>query len=285
MYTITATAQISGKITSASGGAVPFASVTITETHAGTSSNQEGEYYLPLEKTGTYTIIFRSLGFETKEMEVSVNKLPYTLNIIMEPVEYILDEVKANAAKTREYEADFYSRGILRINDVPEEILGEEVGNLGGTLDSTRSGILYLSETVSKIKFKRPHTINEYITASKVSGEDSGFSYNNARAAEFDFYQNYLPFEVNAISPIADYAFSYYNYELENAFNDKSGHLINKIKVIPKRESEPAMTGYIYIVDNTWEIYAVNLSIKGELINTPLVDMITIQQDFGYNKK
>lgn len=305
MYTITATAQISGKITSASGGAVPFASVTITETHAGTSSNQEGEYYLPLEKTGTYTIIFRSLGFKTKEMEVSVNKLPYSLNTVMEPVEYILDEVnvtskreqantvisnaianrKANAAKTGEYEADFYSRGILRINDVPEEILGQEVGNLGGTLDSTRSGILYLSETVSKIKFKRPHTINEYITASKVSGEDSGFSYNNARAAEFDFYQNYLPFEVNAISPIADYAFSYYNYELENAFNDKSGHLINKIKVIPKRESEPAMTGYIYIVDNTWEIYAVNLSIKGELINTPLVDVLTIQQDFGYNKK
>ena len=67
------------------------------------------------------------------------------------------------------------------------------------------------------------------------------------------------------------------SYNLENAFNDKSGFLINKIKVTPKRDSEPAMTGYIYIVDGTWEIYAVNLSIKGLLINTPLVDNLKLK--------
>ncbi len=45
------------------------------------------------------------------------------------------------------------------------------------------------------------------------------------------------------------------------------------------------MTGYIYIVEKSWELYAVNLSITGLLIDNPLVDMLTIQQDFGYNTK
>ncbi len=169
LYTATSAAQISGKITSKSGEAVSFASITITETHTGTSSNQEGEYYLPLKEKGQYKIVFRSLGYKTKESEVTVNQLPFELNVVMEPVEYLLDEVvisskkdqadaiirnaiesrEENAQKTGEYEADFYSRGILYINDVPEEILGQEIGTFGGVLDSTRSGILYLSETVS----------------------------------------------------------------------------------------------------------------------------------------
>ena len=32
--------------------------------------------------------------------------------------------------------------------------MGVEIGDLDGNLDSTRSGIIYQSETVSKIKFK-----------------------------------------------------------------------------------------------------------------------------------
>lgn len=298
-------AQIRGTVSSKEGDPVPFASIVVKNSSYGTSTNQDGEFYLPATKTGDYTFIFKSLGYKTKEVVLTVDKLPFELNVQLDSEEYLLNEVvieskkeqadkiikkaieekRKNREKTSNYEADFYSRGILRISDVPEEILGQKVGNFSGTLDSTRSGVLYLSETVSKIKFKRPYNINEVIIASKVSGEDSGFSYNNANAAEFDFYENYLPFETSVISPIADNAFSYYNYELENSFNDKSGYLINKIKVTPKRDSEPAMYGYIYIVNESGELYALDLSIKGLLIEQPLVDILTIKQNFGYNSQ
>ena len=300
-----AVAQLRGTLSSKKGDPVPFASIVVKNSPYGTSTNQDGEFYLPVTKTGDYTFIFKSLGYKTKEVVLTIDKLPFELNVQLDSEEYLLNEVvieskkvqadriikkaieekRKNREKTSAYEADFYSRGILRISDVPEEILGQEVGDFSGTLDSTRSGVLYLSETVSKIKFKRPYNINEVIIASKVSGEDSGFSYNNANAAEFDFYENYLPFETSVISPIADNAFSYYNYELENSFNDKSGYLINKIKVIPKRDSEPAMYGYIYIVNESGELYAVDLSIKGLLIEQPLVDILTIKQNFGYNSQ
>ena len=42
--------------------------------------------------------------------------------------------------------------------------------------------------------------------------------------------------------------------------------IINKIKVTPKRITEPAMEGYIYIVDDSWEIYAVDLSITEKCV-------------------
>lgn len=56
---------------------------------------------------------------------------------------------------TDKFTADFYSRGIFRIKDAPKKILGQKVDE-DGILDSTGTGIMYLSETVSKITFQKP---------------------------------------------------------------------------------------------------------------------------------
>ena len=75
--------------------------------------------------------------------------------------------------------------------------------------------------------------------------------------------ENYLPFQINVVSPIADNAFNYYKYKFEGSFFTENNQQINKIKVTPRRESEPVVEGYIYIVDDTYAIYASDLSIKG----------------------
>ncbi|MNK07625.1 hypothetical protein D3C87_255400 [compost metagenome] len=296
-------AQVKGWVASKNGKPIPYASIETANTYNGTSSNDDGSYVLNIKEKGRYTIIFRSLGYKTREVTIDVTTLPYILNVTLEDEKYLLDEVvisnndnpadaiiknaiknrKINSEKTSSFEADFYSRGVFRLNDIPEKILGQEIGDLGASLDKSRSGILYLSETVSKVKYQKPNDIQEHVIASKVSGEDNGFSFNNAAAAEFDFYENYIPFEVNVVSPIADNAFNYYNYKLENSFYDSGNNLINKIKVTPKREKEPAMEGYIYIIENTWQLYAVNLNIKGSQIEQDLVNTINIQQNYGYN--
>jgi len=78
---------------------------------------------------------------------------------------------KENLDKLRTYKANFYSRGMMKITNAPKKILGQEVGDLGGALDSTRSGIVYLSETISKLEYQAPKRLKETITASKVSGK------------------------------------------------------------------------------------------------------------------
>lgn len=300
-----AIAQVNGWVTSKKGDPVAFASITVANTYNGTSSNENGSYSLNIKAKGRYTIIFRSMGYKTREVTIDVTALPHTLNVTLEDESYTLKELvisntdnpadaviknaiknrKNNADKTARFEADFYSRGVFKLNDVPEKILGQEIGDLGSSLNNSRSGILYLSETVSRVKHLNSKTIKEHVVASKVSGEDNGFSFNNAAAAEFDFYNNYIPFEVNVVSPIADNAFNYYKYSLESTFNEAGGYLINKIKVTPKIENEPAMTGYIYIIEDSWELYAVDLSIKGSQIEQELINTLTIQQNYGYNAK
>lgn len=300
-----ALAQVKGVLTSKKGEPIPYASIVVAGTYNGTSTNENGNYLLNITTKGLHTIIFQSLGYKTREVTIDISAFPHKLNVTLEEEKYTLEEIiisnkdnptdaiirnaiknrRTNAAKINGFEADFYSRGLFRLKNVPKEILGQKIGDLGASLDSSRSGILYLSETVSRVKFQEPDKINERVIASKVSGDDNGFSYNNAEAAEFDFYDNYLPFEVNAVSPIADNAFNYYRYQLESTFYTNNKQLINKIKVIPRRKKEPAFEGYIYIVEDTWQLYAIDLKIKGSQIEQELLNTLTIRQNFGYNTK
>ncbi|RZJ58065.1 MAG: carboxypeptidase-like regulatory domain-containing protein, partial [Flavobacterium sp.] len=206
--------QIKGKITSSNGEAVPFVSVTIANTYTGTTANENGQYELGVKAPGKYTVQFQSLGYKTKKLMIEALSMPHTLNVVLEDDSYELGEVvvsnkenpanaiirnaiankKANSARTGRFEADFYSKGIFRVKDVPKKIMGMKIEAPDGMIDSTGSGIIYLSETVSKITFEQPNNLKERIIASKISGNDNGFSYNTAMATNYNFYENYVTF-------------------------------------------------------------------------------------------
>lgn len=295
--------QITGSITDKNKEPLPFVNVYLKDTYKGTTTNNDGNYILNLKKTGSYTLIFQYLGYKTIKKDVTISSFPHTLNITLLEDAVTLNEVvvsskenpanriirsaianrKVNRLKTENFTADFYSRGIYRIKDAPEKILGQSLGDLGGGLDSTRSGVVYLSETISKIT-KSPKKFKERIIASKVSGNDNGFSFNQASSVNFNFYANLVELGESIISPIASYAFTYYNYNLINSYYEDD-HLINKIKITPKRATDNAFEGFIYIVENTWEIYAVDLSISGKRIQIPQVDKLYLKQNHSYSAK
>ncbi|HEX8562623.1 MAG TPA: DUF5686 and carboxypeptidase regulatory-like domain-containing protein [Flavobacterium sp.] len=298
-----ASAQITGTVSDENGNPLSFVNIFIENTYNSTVSNDLGKYELNVQKPGNYTIVFQYLGFKAERRTMDIVSFPHNLNITMTEEGYTLAEVvidpkknpadeiirntiaarKANSEKTARFKADFYSRGIFRIKDMPETLLGQKLDMFDDMLDSTRSGILYLSETVSKVVFQKPDKMKETIIASKVSGNDNGFSFNDAASANFDFYENYIPIEINVVSPIADNAFNYYRYKFEGSTFNENSQQIFKIKAIPKRDSEPAMEGYIYIVDDSWSIYAVDLSITGKAMQNPAVNLLTIKQSFSYN--
>ena len=205
IFSLSVSAQIVGKITDQNNKPVPFVNILIENTYKGTTSNNDGYYELNITEPKTYTIVYTFLGYKTVKKKLAIDKFPYTINVTLEEESFSLDEVEINSEenpanaimrqaiakretnleKINSYTADFYSRGLIRIKDAPEKILGQEVGDLGGGLDSTRSGIIYLSETISKIKFLSPDKLREKITASKVSGDDNGFSFNSALDVDF----------------------------------------------------------------------------------------------------
>lgn len=296
-------AQIRGIISDEKGNPMPFVNIYVQNTYISTTSNDSGQFELNVKTPGTYIILFQYLGFKTEKRVIEARNFPQSIDVVLVEEEIKLNEVvinkninpadeimrnaiknrKENSEKTARYKADFYSRGVFRVKNLPKSILGQKLDFFDDVIDSTRSGILYLSETVSKITFQKPDKLKEVIVASKVSGNDSGFSFNSAAQANFDFYENYLDFDVKVVSPIADNAFNYYKFKFEGSFADENNKIINKIKVTPKRDSEPAMNGYIYIVDESYAIYAVDLSIKGSQMQNPALNTLTLKQSFSFN--
>ena len=303
LFTIISFAQIKGKVTDNKGEPMSFVSVYLDKTVTGTTSNDNGEYVLPISKTGNYTIVFQMLGYKTVKKKVSVTSFPFTINVKLSEEKVTLDEVvinsnenpanriirnvianrKKNTDKLKEYKADFYSRGMFKIKNAPEKILGQTLGDLGGGLDSTRSGIIYLSETISEISRQKPSNFKEKIIASKVSGMDNGISFNRAADVDFDFYKNTFEIaETELISPISSYAFGYYKYKLVGTFYSKEGKLINKINIIPKRKNDRVFNGFLYIVEDDWAVYGADVTVTGAQINNPAIDVLHITQNYNH---
>lgn len=304
LFCVNAYSQIKGKITSADGQPIPFVNITVENTYTGTTANEAGEYELNVKNKGSYTLLFQSIGYKTNRKVVAIEAFPYRQDVILQDETYQLKEVvisnkenpanaimrnaiankKQNSARTGKFEADFYSKGIFRVKDVPKKIMGIKVMEEDeAVLDSTGSGIIYLSETVSKITFEQPDKLKERIIASKISGNDSGFSYNTALGTFYNFYNDYVKFGINMVSPLADNAFNYYKFSFEGSFFDENETQINKIKVIPRRDKEPVFEGYIYIVENSWAISAIDLDIKGYRMQQPILESLNLKQNFSYN--
>lgn len=297
--------QITGTVTDTRNNPLPYVNIYTEDGSKGTTTNEEGDYELKITRPGTYDLVFQFLGFESVRRKVEIDQFSYNLDVELKAETTSLDEVTViagenpaneimrnaiatrveNLSRLKQYTADYYSRGLWRIENVPERILGQEIGDLGGNLDSTRSGIIYLSETISEIAYRAPNDFKERIIASKVSGNDNGFSLNSAQESNFSFYNNTIDLNAKIVSPVADYGFNYYDYKLEGAFYEESGQLINKIEVTPKRPNDRVFSGFIYIVEDSWQIYGIELETTGEAIQVAPIEVLTFRQNFKYSKE
>lgn len=297
-------AQIKGRITDTSNNPIPYASIIQQNTYNGTSSNENGFYDLTVPKNGDITIVYKSIGYKTVTKTIQINQLPYTLNIVLQDEDNQLEEMviktrkedpayeiirntlavkKSIQNKIKGYEVDFYSKGAFILDSVPNKVFLFDTKELKEDMDSTKSKYIYLSETFSKLKYEKPNKYNEVITASRISGDSNGYSFNTGLQSNIDFYNNNISQISNAVSPLSSSTFAYYRFKLVNTFIDEHNQLINKIQVTSKNTSEPTFTGHIYIVENSWEIYAIDLSIKGKSVKQQFMDEIYVQQQFQYN--
>ncbi|MCB0533010.1 MAG: carboxypeptidase-like regulatory domain-containing protein [Lewinellaceae bacterium] len=292
-------AQLSGVVYDENGEPLPYASVYVRNSTNGTVANAEGQYRLSLNP-GTHYIVFQYIGYKQQIEKIEIANKPVRLDARLEPSNLELSEVvittedpaypimrkaiaKRNYYKTRtpEYSCDAYIKGFYKLLDAPKKILGQEVGDIGGILDSNRTGVLYLSESVSKLYVQaKPLRKKEVMVSSKVSGNTNGFSLNRATLTDFSLYDEYLEIDRNILSPLADNAFAYYRFRLLGRFKDENNYDIYKIEVIPKRDEDPTFHGHIYIVDEWWNLAGVDLKLTGKAIQQPVLDTLVIQQEF-----
>lgn len=288
---------IEGVVRDERGEPLPFASVFVRNSSNGTAANANGAYKLPVNY-GRHEIVFQYIGYRQRIDTVEVGPKNLTLNVRMvpndleisevvvtgeDPAVKIMREVIAKRAyyhkQISQYSSDVYVKGLYRIAESPKKILGQEVGNMGGMLDSSGAGIVYLSESVSKMYIDGGQA-KEIMVSSKVSGSNDGYSMNRATFTDFDLYREHIEIEREILSPLADNAFQYYTFKYRGEFLNLMGFKIEKIELIPKRSSDPAFHGFLYIVDNQWNLAGADIWLSGAAIKQPVLDTLKIKQEF-----
>jgi hypothetical protein len=290
--------KITGKVTDDKGIPLAYASISIKGTTKGTNANGSGVYSILLAP-GEYTLICQFVNYKKEEKTITVTEEDQVVNfslaiqqltlgeVIVKKGEDPAYEIIRKAIKKRSYynnqvdsfSVDVYIKGLLRSRGMPQKVFGKKIerGSNDG-LDSMGKGILFLSESLTKVSFRKPNKIKYNVISSRQSGGGFGLSF----PFFINFYQNNVSvFDNNLnprgfISPIADGAINFYKYRYEGSFIEDN-KMVNTIKVIPRRKNEPLFSGTIQITEDDWRIYSLDLQTTKEY-SLELVDTLRISQ-------
>ena len=287
-----------GTVKSTDGKPLAFANVFISSLGTGTTTNTEGNYFLELPE-GEYEVIFKYLGYKTIIKKITIDEVKeYELNVELEqesiwigevvvkpgaedPAYQIIRNAIANKSLNRneadEYECDVYIKGLQKLDKYPKKLLGIKI-NIDEYVDP-KTGIVYLSESISRLKVKAPNKINEEIISSKVSGNNRAFSFNRAADFNFTVYDNLIDIGISQrsfVSPLSNNVFFYYKFRLEGT-SFENDFTIYKIRLLPIRPHDPVFRGYIYIAEDRWRVQSVDLIVTKDAI-IDYVDTLRIKQ-------
>ncbi|MDF2188872.1 DUF5686 and carboxypeptidase regulatory-like domain-containing protein [Paraflavitalea sp. CAU 1676] len=294
--------RVSGTVKNQQGENLPYASVFVKGTTTGTTTNSQGSYFLDLAP-GQYTLVCQYVGYAKIEKAITVTNAALTVHFELSVQQTSMKEVvvRANAEdpayeiirnaikKKKEYVSpldsftcEAYIKTLVKTRKVPNKVLGQKIKEedkkeMG--VDSVGKGIIHLSESLTKIAFKKPNKIKLEVLSGRESGS-SGYGFNFPTF--INFYNdnvNVLTSQLNPrgfVSPIADAAFSFYAYKYLGSFWE-DGKEINQIQVISRRNYEPLFNGTINITEGDWRIHSLELLLtkKSQL---EILDTMRIKQ-------
>ncbi|ASB48603.1 DUF5686 and carboxypeptidase regulatory-like domain-containing protein [Alkalitalea saponilacus] len=265
---------LKGRVVDLDGNAVPGTSVFVKETHMGVTSNNDGYYELRLD-IGSYTVIFQAMGFAKQEFKINVREDRWLeLDIEFYPVQFQLQEVRiysggedpAYAMMRRaiglapyylrlaeRYEAEVYLRGSLEMKKIPRLLRNRlSVNDIQVQPEDT-----YTQESMNLIKFAAPDTVHHTVIHSQstfpIAEETTPIGYIGS-----SFYD---PNNEMFVSPLSPQAMRHYRFRYEGYISE-GGHIINRIRVIPRRKSQQLVEGDIYLVEGLWNIHSLDFTLE-----------------------
>ena len=280
LYFISANAQIiKGRITDINGNPIHNASIFVRELRLGAAANDAGYYELRVPE-GDYTCLFQCMGYETVTMEITVGinetverdiamrESAYELRELVvsnrteDPAYAIMRRAIAMAPyymnQVSEYKAEAYLKGSLQINRISalvRRLARDELEEM-----NIRQGNTYLEESFNEIEFNAPNRYRQRVI--RRTGSMPVSEGNNAMGMITSSMYDPNALEP-IISPLSTSAFAHYRFRYEG-FVAEDNRIINKIAIIPIRNSKQLLSGYVYIVDNYWNIHSADVS--GEFV-------------------
>ncbi len=308
--------RLSGTVSDSAGQPLAYASIYLRHSQSGaqfgTTSGEKGEYALELP-AATYDATISYLGYARVQERIALSggnlRRDFRLQeeaLVLEEVlitsdgrdpaygiiQLAIDRKKENRRPFEAYRHQAYTKTLIQWGEgfEPDSLMrmtfgrgkNQEENEETGLPPELASRILFLSENVSEVSVQAPDRVRETILRSRVSGNSEQFSFFGNLFNRFSPYENRTQMgDVAArglVSPIADNAFFFYDYQLLGTVTDKN-HKAYKIRLRPKRLHDPVYQGIIYIADSSYAVTELDLiATKAQQID--LLDTLHIRQDY-----
>ncbi|TWO32076.1 carboxypeptidase-like regulatory domain-containing protein [Seonamhaeicola sediminis] len=308
--------KVSGHVFDEYNQPISFANVIFQGSTEGTTTNENGKFYLESEDTwGVLTISF--IGYETLKISLD-KKVNYNLKFILKEEAAQLDAVvlltgkqskKNNPAidilrkiwenkrenglrRFKQYEYDKYEKVEFDINTIDSALIKSKLFRgmefVFNEVDTSRvTGKTYLpmfiNEAASRVY--GDNVINKEKEVLK-GNKNSGFNDNQVIIdfvddlySDYNVYDNYLKFfDKSFVSPLSRTGINTYNYVLsDSAYIDNK--LCFNIIYYPRRKNELTFKGDFWVADTTYAVKEINLQ-ASKSANINWVKEIYIEQEF-----
>ncbi len=310
--------KVSGHVYDENNEPVAYANILFKGSTEGTTSNENGRFYLESDETWE-TLIVSFIGYEVLEIPLT-KRVNFDLKFILKEEASSLDEVVIVTGKQskkasenpaigilqkiwdrkrqnglnqfKQYEYDQYEKVEFDLNSIDSaliksklfkgmEFVFEEVDTSSVTGKTYLP--IFLNESVKHIS--GDNVINKE-RQDLVGNKNSGFSNNQVIIdfiddlySEYNVYSNYIKFfDKSFVSPIGRSGVQTYNYVLSD-----SAFIDNKwcynIIYYPRRKNELTFKGDFWVNDTTYAIKEINMQ-ASKSANINWVKEIYIEQEF-----
>ncbi|RYU80480.1 DUF5686 and carboxypeptidase regulatory-like domain-containing protein [Hymenobacter persicinus] len=291
---------VRGRVQDGQGAALGYANVAVRGSALSAATNEEGYYQLRLPQ-GRHELVVQYVGYglRTALVQVPAGDSVVVVNVTLEPLSVQLRGVVVRATdqdpayalvqhainwrpyherEVAAYQARSYLKSVFGLDEIPGKLLGLR---LPPAEPGTNPKVLHLEETVTELSFRQPGPVQERVLSTRVSGRSKDFGSGRA-ANQFLIYRNQQRVNIVTqalVSPIADGALRYYTYELVGT-TQQDGLTLHQIKVSPRRPQAPAYHGFIYLVEGSWRLHSVQLTVGPALLKDGF-ESLSVEQQFG----
>ncbi len=256
--------KLKGKVVnSKTGEIVPFCSVVINNTFEGTSSNEEGEFVIKLNKLPS-TLIFSHVSFETTKITVSENQ---ELLIKMTPLLNILEEVYIET-KTKPITKDAYATNLAK---KAFEKLQRQIRNFkyGKALyrQKSKNGSVY--SELAEIIFDTRYSLNGVENWEIIEGRYAlkKETINNKNFTLFTrIIKSLQPDTEDLIFPLSQSIESFYNVILIKTIKSENGD-IAQLRFSPKGNQYPIFKSDVYIHKKNHDVLKIVSSVDDDRLD------------------
>ncbi|MFB0925286.1 MAG: DUF5686 family protein, partial [Vicingaceae bacterium] len=300
---------------------LPFVNVTFKGANIGTTTDFDGKYNLETQwakptlaasfvgyktlyksvvigKNQTIDFLLKNDAIEMETFVVKADKKRYKNkgNPAVALIKKVIEHKDDNRKESQEfYEYDKYEKIEIDLNNITEDFLNkkwlkklEVVKDYIDTSEVNGKPYLpiFLRETASKMYYrKKPKTLKEYQTGSKMTGfdgylDDNGISFIMDKLyQDVDIYDNNIDLLSNQFtSPISPLGSTIYKYFIIDTLEVNGRSCIN-LAFTPRADF--AFKGSLYVLNDslTYAITKVEMSVADE-ININFVQDLKLDQEF-----